>query len=32
MCHSEWVARKDVCGVEVAVTKAGRMLSDGFLI
>lgn len=32
MCHSAWVARKDVCGVEVAVSEAGRMLSAGFLI
>lgn len=32
ICHSEWVARKDVCGVEVVVTEAGRMLSAGFLI
>lgn len=32
MCHSARVARKDVCGVEVAVTEAGRMLSAGFSI
>lgn len=26
------MAKKDVCNVEVAVTEAGRMLSDGLLI
>lgn len=31
MCHGEWVARKDVCGVEVVVTEAGRTLSAGVL-
>jgi len=32
MCQGEWVTRKDVCGVEVAVTEADRTLSAGFLI
>lgn len=32
MCHGEWVTRKHVRGVEVAVIEAGRTLSAGFLI
>lgn len=33
MCHGEWVARKDVGYMEVAVTEAGRTtLSDKSLI